>query len=300
MELAPICLFTYNRLEETKQTVVALQANFLAPHSELYIFSDGPKQEALNHKVQAVRDYLKTINGFKKITILESDTNKGLANSIITGVSQILETYSCVIVLEDDLVTTPNFLDFMNQSLDFYKRNKKIISVSGYTMNLPSLKKSLQDFYFGYRASSWGWGTWKDRWTAIDWKISDYHTFVRDKQAIRNFKKGGSDMPRMLNRQMNGKIDSWAIRFCYHQFRNDMLTTFPTISKLQSIGFSKDATHTTGATRFITPTDTECKREFFFQKFEQIDRRLVKEFSTFFSLKNRILNQLKIKFNFEK
>jgi GR25 family glycosyltransferase involved in LPS biosynthesis len=298
--LAPICLFTYNRLEETKQTVVSLQANFLAKDSELFVFSDGSKNKSSCRKIQAVRDYLKSIAGFKSVTIYESDVNKGLAKSIIEGVSKLLANNDKVIVMEDDLVSTPNFLNFMNQALNFYQKNKKIISISGYTMNLPSLKNSSEDFYFGFRASSWGWGVWKDRWTAIDWDVNDYYDFIKDKKAIRDFKKGGSDMPRMLRKQMEGKIDSWAIRFCYHQFKNKMLTLFPTISKLESIGISKDATHTSGTKRFITPIDKSHKKEFYFENFKMIDTQLTKEFADFFSIKNRIINQFWQRFNFEK
>lgn len=298
MKLAPIALFTYNRLEETKQTILALQNNYLAKDSELFMFSDGPKNKASSDKIQAVRDYLKNIKGFKSVTIYESDLNKGLAKSIIEGVSRVLENSDRVIVMEDDLVSTPNFLDFMNQALDFYKEDRAVFSISGYTLNLPSLKNAKNDFYFGYRASSWGWGIWKDRWLPIDWEVKDYSTFVKDKKGVTNFKRGGSDMPRMLKNQMIGKIDSWAIRFCYHQFKENLMTVFPKTSKIKSIGFSEEATHTSGTKRFITPIDTELKRNFAFSIFIEIDKKLIKEFSSFFSVKNRIINQLRQKFKF--
>jgi glycosyltransferase involved in cell wall biosynthesis len=297
-QLAPICMFTYNRLEETKQTIIALQQNFLAQESELFVFSDGPKNEKAASKIQTVREYLATVEGFKKVTIVASEQNKGLAKSIISGVSRILETYDSVVVVEDDLVSTPNFLDFMNQTLDFYKEDRAVFSISGYTMNLPSLKNEKKDFYFGYRASSWGWGIWKDRWLPIDWEVKDYSVFVKDKIKVENFRRGGSDMPRMLKNQMTGKIDSWAIRFCYHQFKENLMTVFPTISKIKSIGFSEEATHTSGTKRFITPIDSELKRIFSLQKFTEIDKKLIKEFSSFFSVKNRIINQLRQKIKF--
>ncbi|MFT7252502.1 MAG: hypothetical protein ACI9FW_002264 [Flavobacterium sp.] len=296
--LAPICLFTYNRLEETKQTIVTLQKNFLAKDSELFVFSDGPKNKASSYKIEAVRDYLKNIEGFKSVTIYESDVNKGLAKSIIEGVSKVLANSDKVIVMEDDLVSTPNFLDFMNQTLNFYKVDTAVFSISGYTLNLPSLKHEKKDFYFGYRASSWGWGIWRDRWSPIDWEAKDYTTFVKNKKKVNDFKRGGTDMPRMLKNQMNGKIDSWAIRFCYHQFKENLMTVFPTISKIKSIGFSEEATHTSGTKRFITPIDSEIKRNFSFHTFTEIDKKLIKEFSSFFSVKNRIINQLRQKIKF--
>ena len=135
-KLAPICLFTYSRLEETKRTIEALKKNFLAPKSELFIFSDGPKNHETKDKVKAVRDFIKTIDGFKKITIFESKTNEGLAKSIINGVTKVVNEYGKVIVLEDDLLTTPNFLDFMNQALLFFELNLSIYSINGYSLAL--------------------------------------------------------------------------------------------------------------------------------------------------------------------
>ena len=156
-----ICLFTYNRAFETRQTIEALKLNFLAPFSQLFIFSDGPKNESDAEKVGEVRNYIRSIDGFKTVEIIESTINKGLANSIIEGVTQIIDKYEKVIVLEDDLVTTPNFLDFMNQALCFYNGKNNIFSISGFTMDLPSLAACKQDFYFSQRVSSWGWATWK-------------------------------------------------------------------------------------------------------------------------------------------
>ncbi len=291
-QLAPIVLFTYNRLEETKQTVEALQKNFLANESELFVFSDGPKNIAGKEKVDAVRNYLHTINGFKKVQIKESHINKGLATSIIDGVTEIIEQYVNVIVLEDDLITSPNFLDFMNQALSFYKNDSNIISISGYTLDLPGLPGS-KDFYFGYRASSWGWATWRNSWNEVDWEMKNYENFLKDSAQKKHFKSGGSDMVKMLKSQKERRIDSWAIRFCFHQFNNNLKAVFPTSSKINSIGFSKDATHTVNTRRFQTPLDIKIKRNFNFDVFSEMDENLVKEFKSKFSIKTRAIDKLK-------
>jgi len=290
-ELVPICLFTYNRLNETIKTIEALQNNFLAKDSDLYIYSDGGKTEKDKEKVTKVREYLYSISGFKSITTFESPTNRGLANSVISGVSKILELNERVIILEDDLVTSPNFLDFMNQALMFYQEDNTIFSISGYTLNLPSLPGK-KDYYFGYRASSWGWGIWRDRWKVIDWKVTEYENFIKDRSLVEKFKRGGSDLPRMLSNQINGRIDSWAIRFCFHQFKCNLMTVFPTKSKLISIGFSNEATNTIGSQRFNTPLDKEIKRKFYFEKFNNIDQKVINEFASKFSVKSRVYNQL--------
>lgn len=291
--LAPILLFTYNRLYETKQTVEALQKNYLAAESKLFIFSDGAKDFVGAQKVHEVRNYLRQINGFENIEIIESEENMGLANSILSGVNEIINRYGKVIVLEDDLVTSANFLDFMNQSLEYYENSPKVMSISGYTMNLSRLNNYPKDFYLGYRASSWGWATWKCKWENIDWKISDYKKFRKDFRLQLKFFKIGSDLPGMLKNQMNGKIDSWAIRWCYHQFLNDLKTIYATQSKVKSIGNTKAATHTENETRFDTNLDEGSKRKFNFDLTIVEDKIITAQFRRKFSIKVRAFNKLK-------
>jgi hypothetical protein len=294
---APICLFTYNRLEETKETIKALQDNFLAKDSDLYIFSDGPRKESDLDKILQLRSYLKNIQGFKSVEVKESIINKGLADSIISGVSEVIKIHKRVIVLEDDLITSPNFLNFMNQSVLYYANDPKVFSVSGYTMNIKGLDTLDEDFYFGCRASSWGWATWIDRWESVDWKVSNYNNFICNKEEIQKFKSGGSDMLRMLTAQMEGKIDSWAIRFCFQQFTDNKVCVFPKISKIQSIGFSKEATHTVGAKKFITILDSSNKTNFNFDPFIKYDQNLLNAFRQKFSIKQRLIDKIKLILN---
>ncbi len=292
--LSPICLFTYNRVSVTKKTITALKNNFLSSKSELFIFSDGWKKNNENDedKVEEVRDYLNTIKGFQKITIFNSDKNKGLSKSIIEGVTKVVNVYDKVIVLEDDLLTSPNFLNYMNETLDYYSNNNKIFSISGYTLNLDALSNLSKDVYLGVRASSWGWGTWKNRWENVDWEVKDYNSFKKSFISRYNFNKGGSDMCGMLKNQMNGKIDSWAIRFCYDQFKKNQYTVFPKISKLISIGFGKNATHTKSINRFKTVLDTSNKVKFLFEDNMNLDRKVTAQFKNKFSIVNRIKDRL--------
>lgn len=289
---APICLFTYNRLEETKRTIDALKNNFLAVKSELFIFSDGSKSSNSKEKVNNVRIFLKSVSGFKSVTIKEAESNKGLANSIIDGVTEVLQLYDNVIVLEDDLITAPNFLDFMNQSLSFYKDNLSVFSISGYTMNLPSLKKANKDYYYAYRASSWGWGTWKRSWVDIDWDINKNQEIFISKTAQKKLNRGGSDMYRMLQNQLNKKIDSWAIRWCYNQSKRNQYTVYPTKSKIISIGFGKNATHTKTTKRFDTDLDKSKSVNFSFSDKIDLNKKLLREFKFKFSVFKRILDRI--------
>jgi hypothetical protein len=292
--LSPICLFTYNRLTETTKTIEALQKNYLAPESNLIIFSDGPRTESDVIKVNEVRKFIAAIEGFKSVEIIESKENRGLAQSIITGVTSIINKFGKVIVLEDDLITSPNFLDFMNQALDFYVNHPKVFSISGYTLNLPSLKNLSKDYYLGYRSSSWGWATWADRWNNIDWDVKDYKDFIWNPIKHIQFMRGGSDLPYMLWKQMNGKIDSWAIKWCFDQYKKDLLTVFPNESKIENIGFGENSTHTKFGNQFKTHFGNNTKRDFLFENNLSINKILIKEFRKSYSVISRIKNKLKV------
>lgn len=294
--IAPICLFTYNRLSETRETVEALRRNYLASASNLFIFSDGPKNKESKLKVEAVRQYLHTITGFQSIEIIESPINKGLANSIIEGVNLIINQFGKAIVLEDDLISSANFLNFMNQALITFENKKNIFSISGYTIDLPSLEEYSKDYYLGHRASSWGWATWQDRWLAVDWKVESYNTFQWDPVNQIKFMRGGADLPYMLWKQMNGKIDSWAVRWCFDQFKKDMLTVFPKRSKIINIGFGADATHTKMTSRYKTTLDETGMDTFIFDSSTQVDKKLVKEFNQNFSIYKTLKEKIKVSF----
>lgn len=297
MNLAPILLFTYKRLDTLKNTVNALKNNNLASNSDLFIFSDGSKNDKDYEYVASVRNYIKTIDGFKSINIKFSPQNYGLANSIISGVSKVLEDYDRVIVLEDDILTSNNFLDFMNQALEYYKNSNNIFSVSGYTPVISGLESD--GVYFTKRASSWGWATWKTKWDLVDWDVKDYDIFSKSTKLKKEFNKMGSDMSFMLGRQMSGEINSWAIRWCYSQFRLDLYSVFPSVSKVINVGFdSEDATHTKEkSNRFLTKLDNSTKTTFIFNNHVKLDKKIVYQFTRPYSFKNRLLNKL-MNFNF--
>ncbi|EHQ02365.1 hypothetical protein [Gillisia limnaea] len=288
--LAPICLFTYNRLGETKQTVKALQNNFLAKESDLFIFSDGPKNEAASNKVNVVREYLKTIKGFKSITIFKSQTNKGLANSIISGVTQIIKQYGKVIVLEDDLITTPNFLDFMNHALEFYENDEKIKSISGYSTKILQKCRNI-DIHFQRRAHSWGWASWKSRW---DINVFRNKNLKLDNDKLREFRiTCGDDIDNMLISSINGKIDSWYVWWVYDHFIKNKFTVYPIYSKIKNIGFSDESTHCQGISVFEIELDTFSKRNFNFTPLVQ-NPKLEKQFLNYYKMSYKLFYRLKL------
>jgi hypothetical protein len=292
-DYAPIILFCYKRLASTIQTINSLKNNELAKDSVLYIFSDGPKNKEDERDIFEIRRYLKTITEFKEIIISESKENIGLSNSIINGVSKIIDEYGKVIVMEDDLITSKNFLSFINQALIHYKDNSKVFSISGFTVNVNGLDTN--DIYFTLRGSSWGWGTWKDRWDNVDWEVKDYDVFVKDKKARRAFNQMGTDMTSMLNKQMRGQINSWAIRWCYHQFKNSLFTVYPAKSKIDNIGFNRNATHTKGKfNRFKTELDNNSliNTDFNFSDNLSLNDKIIKQFTKPFTISERIKYKL--------
>lgn len=284
-ELAPIVLFVYNRPWHTQQTVEALQKNELANESELFIYSDAPKNKQAIENVTEVRAYIKKIDGFKKITVIERDKNCGLANSIIDGVTKTVNEYGRVIVLEDDLVTSPYFLRFMNNGLEFYQKKQKIMSISGYTLPPTCMKfpkNFTDDVYLNYRNSSWGWATWANRWNLVDWDIKDFNQFIENPKQQKLFNQGGDDLTDMLKAQMEGKIDSWAIRFSYAHFKQQMYSVCPRYSYVNNIGLDGTGTHC-GVTDVLKNDVSKAKKTCNFVKDIKLHENVMEEFKKYYS-----------------
>lgn len=242
---APVIVFCYNRPVHFNKTLDALKANSLAQDSRLFVFSDGSRGKGDEVPVKEVRAIADRIDGFKEVKIYKSRTNKGLATSVIEGVTQIIETFGKVIVLEDDILTTPDFLDIMNRLLVVYQNRSDIFSVTGYAPPIRIPQKYTFDFYLARRASSWGWGTWADRWQLADWGSANYQKLLNDPSIKRRFLEGGNDLLPMLHKQQKGIIDSWAIRWCLCQTINDAYGVYPVKSKLSNIGTDGSGTNFT-------------------------------------------------------
>lgn len=237
--LAPIVIFAYNRPDALLRLKTCLENNKLYHSSVCHIFIDGARNDKDEELINKVSEIAQSMT--RNVHI--SSYNKGLAISIISGVSEIINQYGKAIILEDDLICTSNFLDFMNQGLDYYQNDDNIISVCGYGLKIRKPKDYIGDVYLSNRSSSWGWGTWADRWNSIDWEIQDWGDFRKDTKRQHAFNQGGSDMTSMLKGYMSGKNNSWAIRFCYNQFRQHKYAVCPFLSKTDNIGFGDSATN---------------------------------------------------------
>lgn len=241
---APILLFVFNRPDHVRRTVEALQRNTLAAESILYIYSDAARTPEQNETVSEVRKYIHTINGFKEIKIIEREENWGLARSIIDGVTTRVKEYGRVIVLEDDLITAPYFLQFMNDALETYKDEEKVGHIQGCDF---TQDPSLPDTFLIKWTGSWGWATWERAWKYFNPDGKALLKELEDRKLTYTFDFNGKyGYTRMLRRQIEGKNNSWAIRWNASLFLNDILSLNVGKSLVQNEGFDGSGTNCGG------------------------------------------------------
>ncbi|MCF0184854.1 MAG: glycosyltransferase [Bacteroidaceae bacterium] len=255
--MAPIVIFAFNRPDALQRLADSLSKCVNYSESDKIIYIDGARNDTERERVNRVIDIARTITSDVHI----SPINRGLGASIIAGVTEVVNKYGTAIVLEDDLVPTPGFLLFMNEALERYAADSRIISICGYSLQVPRPEGYQGDVYLGERSSSWGWATWKDRWEVIDWTVADYESFRNDAAARRSFNRGGSDMAAMLDGYMQGRNRSWAIRFCYHQWRKGLFSVHPLRSLIGNEGFGADDTNCRQSySRFRADFDTDSRQ----------------------------------------
>ena len=260
--MTPLALFSYNRPEAFRRTLEALAENPEAAQTPVYIFVDGPRSPADAPKVAQTRRVAREARGFASVTLRFSERNKGLADSIISGVGEVLKEADAVIVLEDDLRVHPSFLSYMNAALQEYRDKPSVFSVCGYTNRIRIPAGYPYDAHFCTRSSSWGWGTWRDRWQSVDWNPT--RASLRKNAGAFN-RWGGSDCAKMLRDWMEGRNKSWAIRFCYSQFLQGKTALFPVRSLVDpSAGFEGDGTNCRRYNRFKFDFDPEGGASFRF------------------------------------
>lgn len=239
--LAPIALFVYNRPDHTRRTINYLQKNLLAEDSRLFIFSDGAKTEADQQKVNEVRALVKQTDGFKSVKVLESAENKGLANAIIAGVSQLVEEYGKVIVFEDDLLSSPFTLRYFNDALQRYFNQEKVMHIGAYMY--PLAEKDLPQTFFYRAATSWGWATWSRAWKNFNPDINDLISRFSKPQIKQFSVEGKMNFWKQMQEFKSGKNNSWAIRWYASVFLAGGLTLNPSRSFIHNIGHDGSGIH---------------------------------------------------------
>jgi len=251
---APIVLFVYNRLGHTQRTVEALQKNHLATESDLIVYADGAKRSEDEEKVSAVRNYVHAIVGFRSVEVRESSVNKGLANSIIAGVTAVIGVHGRAIIIEDDLVTSPFFLTFMNDGLDMYADDPRVSCVHGFVY---PVREKIDRPFFLRGADCWGWATWKRAWECFEQDGEKlYRELVARKLTDAFDYDGVFPSMEVLRDQVAKKVDSWAIRWAASAFLKEMFVLYPNENLVHNIGIDGSGTHCTPADPEVLPLAT--------------------------------------------
>ena len=243
MKLAPIAFFAYKRPEHTQRSLESLSQNEGAASSELFIYCDAAKQPEDIKAVKEVRKVAKSKQWCGKVHIIEHENNIGCADSIIKGVTQTCQQYGRVIVVEDDLILSPYFLNYMNTTLDLYQDEEQVVQISGYMFPV-ALKDAKTDALFLPFTTSWGWATWQRAWQDFDPEMRGYEKLKSNRKLRYKFDLNNSyKYFNMLDSQLNGKIDAWDIRWYLSTFMLNGLTLYPKKSLVQNIGFDGSGTH---------------------------------------------------------
>lgn len=251
---APVALFAYARVDHLRQTVTSLLANAGCRETRLYVFCDGPRRPEDKVQTDAVRAYVEQIEGFASVTRIYRDRNIGLAGSIIAGVSQVLAQHGTIIVMEDDLVVSPHFLAYMNDSLRLYRDEARVASIHGYVF---PVGKEMPETFFLRGADCWGWATWDRAWAHFQPDGEKLLQELTRKRLTRSFDLDASyPYTKMLRNQIAGKNNSWAIRWRASCYLRDMLTLYPGRSLVNNIGMDNSGEHCSTTDAFLQATAT--------------------------------------------
>jgi len=270
---APIALFVYNRPEHTRRTLNYLKNNLLADESRLYIFSDAAKNDADIAKVDEVRALIKEAEGFKSVKVIERKTNLGLANSIIAGVTQLVNEYEKVIVFEDDLLSSPYTLTYFNQALDRYADTDKVMHIGAYMY--PITTNFLPETFFYRAATSWGWATWARAWRHFEPDVDRLISQFNQKKILQFSIDGNMNFWKQIQEFKSGKNNSWAIRWYASIFLRGGLTLNPAKSLIQNIGNDGSGIHSNKEDIYQVPIHKEAITNFPDKIEESVEAHLV-------------------------
>lgn len=244
---APIALFAFNRPDHLQRTLDALAGNALAGQSALTIFCDGPRHEEEQEKTNAVRRIAHAAQGFVSVAVVERERNWGCANAVIDGLTQMFAKHERLIVIEDDILTSPYTLQFLNMGLEKYQDKKTVFNIAAWSPPpkvFPVPHEYPYDVYAMPRFNGWGWASWRDRFALVDWSVSDYTIFCKNQTLQNAFNQGGADLTPMLHAQMEGKLDTWDVQVDYARFKHGLVGINPVRSYTTNIGHGS-GTHTT-------------------------------------------------------
>ncbi|NNM55444.1 MAG: glycosyltransferase [Spirochaetales bacterium] len=260
--ILPVVLFVYNRPEHTRETLEALLKNPEAERTDLWVFSDGPKTPEQESKVTEVRRLIELFKGFHHVELVKREKNFGLFNNIQKGLDRLFQEHEALIVLEDDLRPTPNFLAYMNGALAHYKDDQRVGSVCAYHYPADDPLPDGQDVFLFRRFTCWGWGSWRDRWQSIDWALPSKKEFLKNKKLLTTLSQASNDLPEILLDRIEGRNASWSIVVGLDHVKKNQYCVHPTVSKVQNIGFDGSGTHSGTLTKHAARQENNSQREF--------------------------------------
>lgn len=288
--LSPIVIFAYNRPEHLRKTLTWLSQNELADQSVLYVYCDGPKQDATPDQLDKIRKarqeahQLAVVPAFKEVHFVERKENLGLGTSIITGVTEVIGQYGRVIVLEDDLQTSPLFLDYMNKCLEHYEKRKSVFSISSLSRPHPERfypRDYSYDVYVSLTHHPTGWATWADRWEQVDWDVNLFEEVKRQPEMIDAFRRiEFGDYDALIN-QIQTAQNVWSIRFAFAHFVNHAISICPIVSYVNHIGWDTEATNAIGGGENWSFERLADKKEIRFLDILYEDKRIINTWYSF-------------------
>lgn len=298
-KLAPIALFCFKRLETLERCLESLKNCPESSFSDLIIFSDSYRNEEEKEKVEKVRSFCDTIDGFNSIRVIYRKENLGVDYNIIQGIKEMATEHESFIIVEDDLIVSAQFLHFMNSSLIHFKNFKSVLTISAFNyVKIP--RDYIWDCYFAARTNPWGWATWSQKIKNVDWDLAFTENFLTNPQEMKDFNAWGSDRSRMLRRTLQGEIRAWDVRLDYFQFKMGHITAYSRNNLVNNIGFNDpvNASNTTGYNRFKTNVRSFHTIQFKFPEFiltnKEIARRYVKQNNLYMRLVTTLFKKLKI------
>ena len=293
MKLAPIVLFCFKRIDTLQLCIHSLQQCPESKDTDLIIFSDTSTDDKTLVLVEKVRDYVKHIDGFKSVTRIYRPQNFGVDNNIIEGIKYMSETYHSFIVVEDDLIVSTSFLNYMNHALIYFERNQNIITISGTNFLKKIPKKYIYDFFIAGISNPWGWATWSNKIKNVDWNLASKEGALKVKVLREEFNWWASDRYRMLHRTIKGEIKAWDIRLDYYMFRFNLSTVYCMYNLVKNIGFNRfDASNTVGYNRYKKELDSRIPQNFRFTLQNIYNKDIISEFKKANSISARIVTKL--------
>ena len=291
-----IGVFCYNRVSKLKRCIEALLTNPECAEMDIIFFSDGAKKGADHTPILEVRNYIDHLTGFKNVVKHYRENNLSTGPNFRTGLTYLSEHYERFIVVEDDLIVSPNYLRFLIDGLEFYKDEQSVFCVTAYVFPI-SDETDPYDTIVYKRFCSYGWASWSDRFQNIVWEEAELSKLMERSPGFKKrLNAEGYDLVRMLKKQINGKISTWDIQMQTHVAENRLKVIYPKLSKVSNIGFDEESTNTSGVNYLITPLDDGIKQTFNFSPASNIVPKLQEQIKKPYAYKTLVIRKLKNEF----